>query len=401
MMMAVLLWTRQVLNLCSHHRLVDHSYHRCLYYVSKMQTIRCMRTGGNLVQRNKVYFTVNDTTVACITKARTASVSNCLSWQIPLCRYMNSSTAAIGTDELYEWIEQQRVSIYEIPTQISDSDMEYMKMMSRSERRKYLRKLYRKEQKQMIEGDVKPKVDNLSKTKHNQFIQNKSSSFVLRTQLRTMQMYDKWRTAAAMKFGPEVVIDMMDEKYFSKTSMKSLINQVMYANAFNMAAKEPFHLHLVNFNENGQFVKEMERMRLSMDSLMVNVTSNNLLKQFSREKIMYICPDSRNRITSYDPHMVYVIPALCCETRDREAILAQVKKLGVAHGRPFVHGEFPNVTGLVSNLMTLKDSKDSDKVFIVNLDKIKVNVETKRMDSEFSFSRAKPLKSASRTKKKF
>ncbi|XP_072026244.1 tRNA methyltransferase 10 homolog C-like [Amphiura filiformis] len=373
---------------------IDSTYNRHLH-VRKMLAVRHFRTLGHLGQRHKLQSNLSFPTARGVRSlVGTTSGLTSRSWQISVCRY---SSVATETNQLQDWIEKQRENIYEIPMKIETADIEYMRMMSNSEKKKYLRKLYVKEQGQVLGDGGKLKSDK-SKFKSSDFVRNKSTSFILRTRRETVQHYDMWRVAAAMKFGLEIAIDFMHDQSLTKTYMSSLVKQIMHLNATNMSAKEPFHLHCVNFNESGLFFEEMNHMRLSMDSLMVDVTSKGLLDMFPREKIMYICPDSNNRITYYNPNMVYVIPALCCEpSADRGAILAQAKKLNIAHARPMVLGAFPNVNGLVNTLMSLKVARDSGKTVIKP--NLHVQREARNRDQTFSFSRAKPVKS--RGKKKY
>ena len=264
-------------------------------------------------------------------------------------------------EEMHDWIDTQREQMYEIPMVIIDEDVDYLcTLESNNQRKKFLRKLFKKEQKELAAAEKTP--SEVIKPDDKNVVHNLSKSFVLRSRRVMMQDFHRGRVAAAMRFGPDVALDFIYDQEMLKRQAAALVTQLSFVNKANMLAQDPFHLHLVNCNMDGQCMTEMRRRGFSTDNMMVDVTSQGLLEVFQQEDIIYICPDSKNIIKSYDPNKVYVIPALCSDgSTEHTAVLAQVKKLGVEHGR--FYGGFPNLTGYMDLLIALNATRNFAKAF--------------------------------------
>lgn len=160
----------------------------------------------------------------------------------------------------------------------------------------------------------------------------------LRLTKQTENNLYNWKAVSAFVNSTPLVIDF---SYFSQMDsrrhIKSLVyNEIVNAYTFNRTSRSPYALHLTNVTP------EMEKMldQAFMTSVRapdfpIQVTEENHLDLFDKDRLVYLSPDSRNDLKRVSDDDIYVIGALINKTEtDRGPLtLAQAKRHKIRHAR--------------------------------------------------------------------
>lgn len=258
---------------------------------------------------------------------------------IPIKRWLCSSSSDQSSDdssearlEVRQLLEDLTEKGVQVPTKMTDEAMEYLATLGKKKRMKYISKLVRKEQEKIIKAQKK--ANTLDRDAEDDSVFEATNKLVRRYNKQDFNLLDSWRVAAAMKFNPHIALDFIYDDLMNWREIRHVATQMGYLLKANKSAREPFHIHMVDFHYGGLVERELQKLfQGQFEDLLLNVTDKGLLDVFPRQKIVYLTPDSNNILTTYDPDKVYIIGALVDLEHETGASLAQAKQLNIQHCR--------------------------------------------------------------------
>lgn len=113
----------------------------------------------------------------------------------------------------------------------------------------------------------------------------------------------------AMRFGPSIVIDCGLEKSVPRHLIWSTTFHMFQAWLKNRVFCYPSHIIYCNLNPNGEFFSLIMELfkETNQDSTLFTWTSKSYLELFPKENLIYLSPDSRNTMETYNGKKVYII----------------------------------------------------------------------------------------------
>lgn len=129
-----------------------------------------------------------------------------------------------------------------------------------------------------------------------------------------------------------LVIDLQWIKDMPISRTKSLIfSELIYSMSYNRLSQQPYALHFTNvdFSKAG---KNLRNAFPKMNEGMETFTEKSMLESFPKEKLVYLSPDSRNRL-KYDDDDVYIIGGFVDTPLQPGATLAFAKEHKLRHAR--------------------------------------------------------------------
>lgn len=125
------------------------------------------------------------------------------------------------------------------------------------------------------------------------------------------------KLTAAKNSGPVVVIDCQYEDRMSEKEQRRFAQQLRRTYASNKVASQPFHLRLINLNEDSDFFKICCQMNAGFQNYCLERSQEPLLEVFPEvdyHKLIYLTPEATTPLEGFDPSKVYVIGGLVDET---------------------------------------------------------------------------------------
>lgn len=226
-----------------------------------------------------------------------------------------------------------------VPQEISDVDLEelakrpsksawvkYLKYLAIKERNKKAKKEKRSLVKQQREAMLEEKKDEEKELKNTMFLMHWS---------RTEDTLLAWRSAQAMVFDQPLVFDMSYDSSMSRRELENTVSQLMATEGWNRRAKEPFHLHYCNLQPGGAYETELIKRygKESWERLLITSSHHQHVHLFDHKSLVYLTPDSRNVLHTFDPSKVYIIGAMVDKCIKPGLSLANAKRLNLTTAR--------------------------------------------------------------------
>jgi len=161
------------------------------------------------------------------------------------------------------------------------------------------------------------------------------NTMFMRIEDSQLEKHDNWRTVREFNtWGIPLIIDLsFHNKYkITKIGHSSLIRELLFALSLNRRSPIPFQLHLTGVND--VIKADLKKNHVHEDHPCLNITSQSNLDIFPSEKLVYLSPDSRNDLTSFNPEDIYVIGGIVDNAGNRSPLtISEAKKCKIRHAR--------------------------------------------------------------------
>jgi len=133
------------------------------------------------------------------------------------------------------------------------------------------------------------------------------------TRSQLMRVYDS-KIIQASLFGQKLVLDFDFEDCMDKREIKNTALQATIAFSNNRKALYPFDFWFCNLNPNSFQAETLNRAfgidRGSNSAQLINFTQQSFTSLFPSSQIIYLTPNAKDTLTSFDNNAIYVIGAL-------------------------------------------------------------------------------------------
>ena len=116
--------------------------------------------------------------------------------------------------------------------------------------------------------------------------------------------------SAVANNGPKIVLDFrfISDKVESTPYLYPQVAQILAHNGEQ--AHAPFQIHFCNYSKASEFHRVYSES-LNFEENFVLETDQNYTEVFARKSLVYLSPDSRYEMRSFDPSRVYIIGGIC------------------------------------------------------------------------------------------
>jgi len=150
-----------------------------------------------------------------------------------------------------------------------------------------------------------------------------------------IERHDNWMAVREYNtWGIPLIIDLSFHNKYKITKMGhlSLIRELLYALSVNRRSPIPFQLHLTGVND--AIKADLKKSNVGEDHPCLNITSQSNLDIFPSEKLVYLSPDSKNDLTSFNHEDIYVIGGIVDNADNRTPLtISAAKKHKIRHAR--------------------------------------------------------------------
>ena len=230
----------------------------------------------------------------------------------------------------------------------------------------------KKRRKQYFEKDAKNLKQEQSENCNHIFYGLGHNTIFLRLNEMAIRNHANWNAIREYQLGNPLVVDFSYmSKLKNKKFLKKLIfNETALAVLNNKVADTPFALHFTGVSPDlREIMSKALNFNEDMSNCAVEISEKHQLDLFPREKLVYLSPDSRNDLQSYNDDDIYVIGGIIDKGDDRAPLtLADAKRHNVRHARfPMrktigLHADL-NVESCVAIMCDLKASNVSIKLW--------------------------------------
>ncbi|XP_006271836.1 tRNA methyltransferase 10 homolog C [Alligator mississippiensis] len=234
-----------------------------------------------------------------------------------------------------EFVEMRRLASRSVPKNVTEEALKtLMELPTKSSRLKYLKFLAEKEKKinarKAKQEKKKQDQEELLGTVEKRDTDELKNTLLRRFNINTMENLHSWRAANAMIFGQPLVFDMVYENCMSRAELGNAVDQMMECEGFNRKSVDPFHLHYCNLSVDGPYHKGFsKRYGEAWDKLLVTVTEQCYTNLFPRDRLIYLTPDSRKIMTTFEHDKIYIIGSLVDKTGQPRSSFAQARRLNL------------------------------------------------------------------------
>ncbi|CAF1642858.1 unnamed protein product [Adineta ricciae] len=138
---------------------------------------------------------------------------------------------------------------------------------------------------------------------------------------------------APARLGENMVIDCsFEQDHAREYYLSNLVDQIQYLFADITRYHSPSFIYLCNLSPHGRLQAEFDR-RASLENTCFEVTSSSYLDLFPHEKLVYLSPDSKNEMTSFDHDAVYIVGGIADRTGKKPLTFAKAKRENIKHQR--------------------------------------------------------------------
>ncbi|XP_018574257.1 tRNA methyltransferase 10 homolog A [Anoplophora glabripennis] len=127
-----------------------------------------------------------------------------------------------------------------------------------------------------------------------------------------------------------ICIDLSFDELMIDKDMAKTIKQILRVYTLNRRSKAPMQLHLTSFN--GRNKEEMSRHH-GYENWDINFHSNDYLKIFPKEKLVYLTSESDNVMTELEDEKIYIIGGLVDHNSHKGLCYNKAVKEGIAHAQ--------------------------------------------------------------------
>ncbi|XP_019384188.1 PREDICTED: mitochondrial ribonuclease P protein 1 [Crocodylus porosus] len=274
-----------------------------------------------------------------------------------------------------EFVEMRRLAGKLIPKNITEEELKtLMELTTKSSRLKYLKFLAIRERKKNARNakreERREQRKELLGEVENRDTDDLRNSFLTCFRSKSLDNLYNWRAAYAMIFGQPLVFDMVFENCMTIVELQNAVKQIMESEGYNRRSVDPFHLHFCNLSVDGLYIKAFRKCYgKAWDNLFVTETEQCYTNLFPRDRLIYLTPESRNIMKTFEHDKIYIIGSLVDKGGQKGASLAEAKRLNLATARlPLdlylrwnIGGKNLTLDQMVRILVTLKDTGDWKK----------------------------------------
>ncbi|KAL7630534.1 UNVERIFIED_CONTAM: hypothetical protein RMT77_019273 [Armadillidium vulgare] len=258
------------------------------------------------------------------------------------CKKVSSKNKNFKSEDkimLQKYIEMLRYEGRNIPKHLSEEHFqELFELPTKSMRIKFLNYLYerelakrekksrKEEKKKLYKMQFEEKQNKMSK--HIEYGLWKNSMFIKARKSDITAMYNN-RLANAMEFNQPLVIDLDFYDHMKRKEIYSLANQLKLCIVNNRVRLEPFNLMMCNVDFNChkfQIFSNKIMPSVLQRHFPMNITSKSYLDLFPKEKLIYLTPDARQEMQTFNSDAVYIIGGILDEGRTSPLSLAKAKR---------------------------------------------------------------------------
>lgn len=244
---------------------------------------------------------------------------------------------------LQKWIEMCRYFGEKVPSNVTQSQMNYMlNLPTEGQKKKYLFTLFIKEIN--IEKDKDTKLEKekikLSENERRRRLRTSghikyglwNNSMFMRISKQAAANLKYQKLISSMIHGQTIILDFFHGNNLTNIKEKNIIlNETVSICKTNCKSIDPFNLIFFNAELNSENLKNIKN-RLS-SSFPLQIYENNYIDYFPKDKLIYLTPDSRYHMKYMDPDAVYIIGAIADYGKEQPLTLAKAKREGIKHQR--------------------------------------------------------------------
>ena len=225
---------------------------------------------------------------------------------------------------LKKWIEVYKFEGGRVPNKLNDEDYEILldkfNNVSSTKATSYLNFLFMKElkkqqsiDKRMLVKEINENIRELKRTQETQHITYgiwKNALFGKFRKQSVVEWHDN-KVINAMKFGQQLVIDCDFDDEMTGRERPSYAKQMVQSISINRFHPDPFDIYFCNQDMSSKLLRDIEVIFPTLfDPPGPNIVSKSYLDLFPRHKLVYLTPNARTEMTSFDPEAIYIIGGL-------------------------------------------------------------------------------------------
>jgi len=234
-----------------------------------------------------------------------------------------------------------------VPTDLTETMWEDLsELPSRSKRRKFLRYLALNEFKR--ENDKKKRKERalIFKAKQEQLEEEKkyedktdkhieyglgNNTLFFRIYDTAMNHFRHGRLFDALLWGQSIIIDMDFNQFMNDREQKNAADQIQELFGDNRRHKSPFDLRIYNMSRDSVPYKRLLRGTpiLENPTFPLTIREHNYLEDFPKEQFVYLTPDAREEMTTFDHNATYIIGGIVDRGNSEPLTMAKAKREGL------------------------------------------------------------------------
>lgn len=140
-----------------------------------------------------------------------------------------------------------------------------------------------------------------------------------------------YRMILAEEFNQKFIFDMAYDKYMTERLVQNTARQISLTYASNRDSRDPFHMHIFQSDTKSKAVSHLNTLipMLMHPTFPIEVHDKCFIDAFPKDQLVYLTPDSKNALSEYNPHDVYVVPGIIDKGYNGSITLARAKQLGI------------------------------------------------------------------------
>ena len=219
--------------------------------------------------------------------------------------------------------------------------LELMKCQGGKERKIKLKKILvnqKKSEAQLekqtdTEEEKTPPTINLQK--HSERFKN---TIFRRIENQAIRRLSHHRMVHAMRFGPQILIDLGFDEHMTEKAINKLISQIKLAYAVNKTFKEPFHFIFCNVDVNSQIMDMLNSQSAdakergdsgAVSDYLMTFTEKDYNAMYPREELVYLTNDAPELMTHFDHNVTYIVGGLTETSEKRKLTFAKARRQGI------------------------------------------------------------------------
>uniref|UniRef100_T1JGG3 RNA (guanine-9-)-methyltransferase domain-containing protein 1 n=1 Tax=Strigamia maritima TaxID=126957 RepID=T1JGG3_STRMM len=174
-------------------------------------------------------------------------------------------------------------------------------------------------------------------------------------------------------YGEKLVLDFGYDENMSYAERKKCVRQAAVVYGFNKVNRDPFHLYFCNLAPDSELDRQLCKAigNLKTKDCLVTATSRSYLDCFQKEKLVYLSPDCKEDLRTFNCDDVYIIGGLVDQGHAERLTLAKAKREGLRMANlPLsfyfssnIYAQSLNMDLVFKILLTLKNSNSWEKAF--------------------------------------
>ena len=148
---------------------------------------------------------------------------------------------------------------------------------------------------------------------------------------KTMNQHYYNNLAYEMMHGIPLIFDCSFEEHMTNREIRNLAMQVNFLHGHNKIHREPFHLVFSDFDSKGKLYHELiGKHEVDLwERIPYTMTEKSYLDLYPRDKLVYLTPNSKQVLQSFDPNDIYIVGGIVDKATEEPLTFAKAKKQNI------------------------------------------------------------------------